>query len=597
MSYVYTVLPRYLPPGNHPLTQSEYLQIYNGYCERLQVFLEKYGRMSLGFCTGIYAHGHGDLFPQEWEEDIEGLLRQPHTFQKVLELQEDVLKCLDGFPAISSFVEEAYMLSFSRVASLSGEELDTIASALRRTDLPWVQLLLTESKLNKALEVLITALVSDVVLEDSTLSRSLLTSLEANDIDPYVEYYFRRKIEAFEHVRSALHMTRRESHDGLINNNNYPIELDLGAGKGYFSLFRQFGLERPVIAVEASVTQLLGLIDRSKTLIKRGILPEDALTQLLAAPLCLDASVSGSRIERAAMPALEVETRGERHITGSNIQGPCFPRTAHFALECATAKTTSNSYCVVGLHACGGLSRLALQLLQQLDIVAAITFPCCYGHIHTSEHFPCTDGGRRICTLFNRPEFRELAPPHYPGGPPRLLLSYAGSGFQCPPAQTHKDLESFMNRATVEYMRVNLLEDSTKRMLPRQGDRSLSEWMRSVASGVKDLEEQDIMACIRHCQSRRWQMGAHYLVRKLLGQVFETFILLDRLAWLNSLTNSEEGVVIHSSCFAAMTELSARGFCLLATRATGPWPSQGTRSNAAMDKAPSPDIARPRRQT
>jgi hypothetical protein len=76
---------------------------------------------------------------------------------------------------------------------------------------------------------------------------------------------------------------------------------------------------------------------------------------------------------------------------------------------------------------------------------------------------------------------------------------------------------------------------------------------------------EDVATKIDECERSVWMMMAHTLVRERFGHVFETFLLIERLAYFVKLVKqrSERFIV---GMFDVFTHLSPRGFSLFTLR-------------------------------
>ena len=85
------------------------------------------------------------------------------------------------------------------------------------------------------------------------------------------------------------------------------------------------------------------------------------------------------------------------------------------------------TYVSVGLHACGDLSLLCLQMfVSQSEVRYAFTVPCCYPHL-SQQAFPLVGRSARVLRCLSSEYYVQK---QYNGvAVPKQLLNYACTGF------------------------------------------------------------------------------------------------------------------------------------------------------------------------
>lgn len=610
-SCIATLLPRCFGDEVTYLHVNRFKEIYKTYLKKMHLFLERYYAISLAFCTEIYGGKQHHLFPPEWEGDMAFLHSTPALFLGAIELKDLTLVQLEklkqagtGISAsLLEFLQLARDLSLSRAHfnPLSANQCESIIRYIRHISLS--NALLFNCAQKKALEVFFLSTIVDVLIcreelikKVQTEQETALSSTKMRDARTYIL----SKISFYQDIKTAL-IKWREGCSVQFPSTEL-TELDFGAGRGYYSVYKAIELDRRMIAIEGSLKHAEGLCRYIA-----GVKPNEAvqttrsttvsvsLSMLRVALLYVDDSTSGARIEAVSVPIQELSGRVHRvksnaHIRGSVIQGAQLPNLSLTTspviippIPCLSPADTGQQYSAIGLHACGPLSVIALRMLMQKDVTSAFTIPCCYGHL-TKDTFPISDQGSALINgFFSATKVKEMFREYHADTIPREFLTYAASDSVFTWPEVIETIQSYWARATVELARRQQSPISVKRTLDKDLKELLCGDNASLAKAIvldlqrstrlehascstaaedssADAEHQKTAQnAIEYATSYRWAMQAHYLARKVSGHVFETFILMDRLAGLIELVE-RFSLQLCAGILPALTELSPRGF-------------------------------------
>jgi hypothetical protein len=210
-------------------------------------------------------------------------------------------------------------------------------------------------------------------------------------------------------------------------------------------------------------------------------------------------------------------------------------------------------YITVGLHACGDLSITAHEIaLNSGKSRGAVSVPCCYQHL-SPERLPLL------------PENKEIADLLFQGNEEARhnFLNYALYEYHTDFDIHRQSYEGFKTRAMVDCFippRVSV------KKLPQGGGESLIDYILRIASHFDNHPTiEQVEAKVTECEESAWRMMAHTLVRERFGHVFETFLLLERLAYFAKLVKQQPGCFL-VGMFDVFTHLSPRGFSLFTIR-------------------------------
>ncbi|GCA62812.1 hypothetical protein KIPB_005994 [Kipferlia bialata] len=257
--------------------------------------------------------------------------------------------------------------------------------------------------------------------------------------------------------------------------------------------------------------------------------------------------------------------------------------------------------CLVGLHACGDLSAMMCRIMTHRQRLrgtgtrhSLITVPCCYTHL-TPAHFPLSQGMRERLHLSE-----EMSLPYSSVTLPSSPLPYTVGGdllnaanqYMGRASRMRGGLGSFVARAGLQRliklhfpghdtMRRIIVQDKAPQMpwdvvrhwlcVGAGGEEgnaavssnldALAEWAHRVLRSLPDrpcsqtpnpyLSPSTPDLSLKWCREqfttvlqRTWEMGACMLARAAVGQMMETFILLDRAVYLAENSPSDSSVCV-----------------------------------------------------
>lgn len=616
-SHIATLLPRSFEDGVVYLNVNEFKEIYKAYLQKLHLFMKRYCVISLAFCTEIYAGEQYQSFPTEWEKDMTLLCSTPSLFLGIIELQDLTLFQLKEMEQINSgisaslleFLQLARDLSLSRAHfnPLTADQCNFIVKYIK--NISKYNALLFNCAQKKALEVFFLSIVVDIFTNQEGLIRKVQAEQNGsinNDEIQSAQKYILDKIAFYQEIKDKL--TALCAGCFMPRANSELIELDFGAGRGYYSVYKAIEAGRSLIAIEGSLKHVEGLC-RYITGVKASKRAQSSkltdtfepLRSLRVALLYVDDSTSGKNIETVSIPIRDLSDRihgvkTNTHVRGSVIQGaqlPCLSSSTdhEHALIASCSECTNkddkkdHQYSAVGLHACGPLSVVALKMLMQKDVNYVFTVPCCYGHL-TKDTFPLSAQGYVLINdFFSAAKIKAMFRGYHADTVPREFLTYAASDCVFTWSEVSETIQSYWARATIELARRQQSPTPIKRPLDKELKALLCEdnasLFRAIVTDLRreaqlkeldcpsssssksypiNIDQQKIAHnAIEQAASYKWVMQAHYLVRKVSGHVFETFILMDRLAGLIELAE-RSSIQLCAGILPVLTELSPRGF-------------------------------------
>jgi hypothetical protein len=210
-------------------------------------------------------------------------------------------------------------------------------------------------------------------------------------------------------------------------------------------------------------------------------------------------------------------------------------------------------YRTVGLHACGDLSITAHEIaLNSRSSRGAISVPCCYQHL--SE--------RRLPLL---PENQVLCDAFFAGNDEKRhnFLKYAVYEYKTDFEVHRQSCDGFKARVIADCF---LPPRTSLKKLPQRDAESFVDYILRVAARFeRNPTAEEVSAKVEECEANAWKMMAHTLVRERFGHVFETFLLIERLAYFARLVKQQSGRFL-IGMFDVFTHLSPRGFSLFTIR-------------------------------
>ncbi|ESU45531.1 Putative methyltransferase domain containing protein, partial [Giardia duodenalis] len=601
-SCIATLLPRGLGKEVVYLPVSEFKEIYRAYLQKVRLFMERYYAISLAFCTEIYAGKQYQSFPAEWEDDMALLYGTPTLFLGVIELQDLTLLQLEEMKHAGIGISKSLLefLQLARDLSLSRVHFNPLSTDQCNSIIKYIKIISQHNALlfncaqKKALEVFFLSIIIAVLTCRKDLIQRVLEhelSSDSNGIHE-AQVYILNKVAFYQGIRDRLTSL------GMNHFVQHPsIELDFGAGHGYYSVYNTIEMDKTLIAIEGSLKHAEGLC-RYIAGVKPNVTSQSgknasssvALNRLRVALLYVDDGTSGARIGAASIPIQDLsdrirESNSSAHVCGSVIQGARFLSISSSTKPSGPPQSEctgqDQQYSAIGLHACGPLSVIALKMLMQRDVTSAFTIPCCYGHL-TKDTFPLSDQGTALVnSFFSATGIKTMFRSYHEGILPREFLTYAASDCVFTWSEVVDTIQSYCARATVELARRQQFPTPAKRALDKDlkgrlcgDDTSLLEVILTDLQRETDLtcsssptegdsigvdQRRIAQSAIDYAKSHRWVMQAHYLARKVSGHIFETFILMDRLAGL--IEQAERSSMrLCAGILPALTEISPRGF-------------------------------------
>jgi hypothetical protein len=241
------------------------------------------------------------------------------------------------------------------------------------------------------------------------------------------ESFFLNSIQ-HENLQNLLNLTKKNNNPRLISKKDINF-IDIGAGKGGFSIFMATDLRIHTLTIEASLSHASHLKNRITCLINQKKVEQTKFDLL---ELCIGYVTKNTTVEGIVSNSMtfsqfmetvcnyekqiqkkpkkkfhkKIETDSENlKILSPDelkfaeqsqkprvIQGELAIETKNSPIE----NISSHEFFTVGLHACGDLSFITHEMcLNSSKIRGAISIPCCYQHL-SNQYLPCLPENQQI---------------------------------------------------------------------------------------------------------------------------------------------------------------------------------------------------------
>lgn len=362
--------------------------------------------------------------------------------------------------------------------------------------------------------------------------------------------------------------------------------IDVGAGKGYLSIFLTAELNLRTLAIEASLAHACHLRDRFDILVCQKKASPDSFKLM---DLCIGFVTNKSSVDAIVSNSisynqwLEIVTEYEKTKKTRNHEKNKLEKkksklrtNSHEELkelsyekvkytgdeskprviqgELAVEITSLNSelrtdkdYFNISLHACGDLSVVTHEIQFSPLCRGTISVPCCYQHL-TERCFPLCNENRDISTyIFEGDASRR-----------KDYLNYALSQYNTTFDDHNKILRSFLQR---EYVTPFVPPRSVVKKIKKQEAEDTVDYVLRISNtlGNYSYNREDVNKVVDYIDENIWHLKLQIILREFCGHVLESFVLTDRLKYYAELCE-KSGRKYFVGMFDIMSNLSPRGY-------------------------------------
>ena len=538
MSRVVTVLPN---GGFFEGTVDEFLDWTKGYFSSFYSYIEKWSNimdiLNPNMCTSEKVS-----FDSEWRTDAEMLYNDKKFHDEVLLGKNyEILKT-----SIKEFFIDSDKLTLLREPT--------------RPEIPVMKYpsLVCDSTADKAQEVIYYTYAIDVILQ----------SLYKVD-DPI--FHGEAKHKEAEELLSKLKVDFEKKE---IKRDDIKL-IDVGAGKGYLSIFLANELRISTLPIEASLNHSKALLDRIGVLVSMKRAQTEKFDKL---KMCIGYVTKNTNVEsivtnaisydkwivtmcsidntplrflhRKLIPPNTTETPlaldnvvGEQSTKPRNIQGELAVEiTAVEGVDLSPAKV----FCV-SIHACGDLSVVSHEVALRCEqCCGAISCPCCFQHLSPQNCPLMRENDKTFELLF-----------HGDMGKRKDFLNHSLSAYFVT-FEKHREIVShFIPREIISAFIPPRV--SVKKIKQGKSESYIDYIKRLGETFGTNPTTEDIQEKIDFVNREVWRLMAQQVFREYFGHALESFILIDRLAYYATLVRDSPHKYI-VGMFDAMSPLSPRAF-------------------------------------
>lgn len=547
MSFVLTPLP-----GGRIFKGSvqSYLATIQSEFDRFYSYFQQYHDLFTPFALDIYSEDTGRLFDESWESDLRRIFSDKVIHDKVF-FEHDFGLIENDF--LRNFFKDSTDLYLER----EKEKRESI-------DVMKYQSLQGMSGFDKSQEVIYLSYAIDVLLS---------SCYEMDDKIFHGEAYHKNLEKILKNIESDNFIPKKKL---SLKRENISF-IDVGAGKGYFSVFLTSQMRMKTLTIEASLSHASHLRNRIGCLISQKKLNPKSLDLM---DMCIGYMTTQTNVEAIYLNSMKYEKwdktiklmeQQKSKNKNNKIDLKSLPEIedveklryseqsrkprviqGELAVEIIAVPDYNlkpTEYITVGLHACGDLSIVTHEIaLNSSQARGAISVPCCFQHLSKSR-LPLLSENKKICDLlFGDNETKR-----------HNLLNYALYEYDASFEKHNQSLEQFLSRAIIECF---IPPRVTIKKIKQMKDEKLEDYiLRLTQHFNKPSDIEDIRKKIKQCQEEDWKMMAHTLFREQFGHLFESFLLLERLTYFAKIVNQKEDQYF-VGMFDLFSHLSPRGFSL-----------------------------------
>lgn len=529
----------------------EFLDEIKGFFDTFRAYVTKWNRIFHPFALDIYSRNTGEEFDMSWKDDLIHMFTDKEFHDKIF-ANKDVSEIQSN--SLREFFSESYSLFLHRDLT-PRKEIDVMI-------MPSLQGMATYGK---SQEVITLSYAIDNLLQHCyNLDQTMFKGVAFHD-----------------QLHKLLSYSQPISPKSELKRENLTF-IDVGAGKGYFSVFMAAEVRIRTLTIEASLSHACHMKNRIGCLISQKKVDPSKFDLL---ELCIGYMTKKTNVEGIHQNSMKyaqyMETvhqleqqqkstkkKKPKKIVTEPVPDDQIPNITELkyseqqnkprviqgelAVEIGSIDSLdldSREYITIGLHACGDLSIVTHEIaLHSPKARGAISVPCCYQHL-SPIHLPLLSENQDICDLlFGNDEAHR-----------HNLLNFALYEYDVPMSVHELALSQFMSRAIIDCF---IPPRKSIKKTPQKKDETFEAYIKRLANSY-DLfpTDEEIAERIQHCKNDEWKMMAHTVIRELFGHVFESFLLLERLTFFTKMCIARpEDYLI--GMFDVFSHLSPRGFSL-----------------------------------
>lgn len=338
--------------------------------------------------------------------------------------------------------------------------------------------------------------------------------------------------------------------------------IDVGAGKGYFSVFMTSEMRIRTLTIEASIAHASHLKNRIGALASQKRVDPSTFDLM---DMCIGYMTTHTNVEAIHQSATKYEEWSSR-VDRLNKRSPGEKDELSYAEQSEKPKViqgelavevvavpeydlSPTEYITVGLHACGDLSIVTHEIaLNSKQPRGAISVPCCYQHLSQSRTPLLPENQKIIDALYGDNETKR-----------HNLLNYAlydyGVGFQ----QHVTSMNMFLERGIIECF---IPPRNSIKKIKKKHDEDFVEYALRIANKFEQYPtKEEVIEKNKKCRSEIWKMMAHTIIREQFGHVFESFLLIERLTYFVKIIQPKDDPYF-IGMFDVFSHLSPRAFSI-----------------------------------
>lgn len=545
MSFVLTPLP-----GGRVFkgSVSSFLEHIPSEFSKFHSYFQRYQNLFTPFALDIFSENAGDAFDERWESDLRAIFSDREIHDRIFIGHEYGL-IKDEF--LRSFFQDSAELYLKR----EDKEKETI-------DVMKYRSLQGMTGFDKSQEVIYLSYAIDVLLNSCYEMDSKIFNGEA---------YHEGLEKILKNIESDNFFPTKKL---CLKRENISF-VDVGAGKGYFSVFMTSQMRMKTLTIEASLSHASHLRNRIGCLVSQKKLDPKSLDLM---DMCVGYMTTQTNVEAIYLNSMKYEKwdqtiklmeqqkKKNKKIDFSSLpeiedveklrysEQSRKPRViqGELAVEIIAVPNYNlkpTEYITVGLHACGDLSIVTHEIaLNSSQSRGAISVPCCFQHLSHSR-LPLIPENQKICDLlFGNDETKR-----------HNFLNYALYEYDATFEKHNNSLEQFLSRAIIACF---IPPRVTIKKIKQMKDEKFEEYVLRLTKHFNQPSNlEDIKEKINKCQKENWKMMAHTLFREQFGHVFESFLLLERLTYFAKIVNQKQDQYF-VGMFDLFSHLSPRGFSL-----------------------------------
>lgn len=514
-------------------TIDEYLPQVHQFFDAFYAYATKWKNLFEPFALDIWSLDTGSLLDPTWEEDLQLIFSNPQFHDKIY---KDSDYSILHSQTMREFFEESRNLILVR----NQIPLDPI-DVMKWTSLQGM------SAFSKSQEVITLTYAIDILLQ------------HCYNLDEPIFHGTAQHLP----LQHILEQTQP-----ISNNDKIPLKrenldfIDVGAGKGYFSVFMTSEMRIRTTTIEASLSHACHLKNRIGALASQKKVDPQKFDLM---DMCIGYMTTQTNVEAIRRNSTKYDawlenvkrinkrTPGEKDVLSFEEQEKK-PKViqGELAVEILAVPEYDLSpleFITIGLHACGDLSIVTHEIaLNSKQPRGAISVPCCYQHLSKSRTPLLIENERVYQMLYGDNETKR-----------HNMLNYAlydyGVGFE----QHVTSMNMFLERGIIECFIP--LRNTIKKIKKKKDENFVDYVLRVAEKFGNHPSKEEVTQKNQMCRSEIWKMMAHTVIREQFGHAFESFLLMERLTYFVTIIKAKDEPYF-VGMFDVFSHLSPRAFSI-----------------------------------